>query len=223
MATLRANHAVQVAHGADVEAPYAGRAAAATPGSRSRRARASHGRTGEGWFDGYGLLRAFRAKAIAQRAPSRRRSRGPRCGRRHRGPSAAADGERSPMCWSTPPAPGRRVSPPWRMLICRSGRGRARCSRPARPPCPAAHWSSTPRASGSAPRAATSSPAPCPAGRGPRRPATGARPFPVRGGDLAGPGRASRPARAARDQCLVHHQQHLIHQNASTWAAASPS
>ena len=69
MATLRANHAVQVAHGADVEL--------LTPDELRRRypwltvedlAGASHGRTGEGWFDGYGLLRAFRAKAIAQGA-----------------------------------------------------------------------------------------------------------------------------------------------------------
>jgi glycine/D-amino acid oxidase-like deaminating enzyme len=69
MATLHANHAVQVAHGADVEL--------LTPAELSGRypwlavddlAGASLGRTGEGWFDGYGLLRAFRAKAIAQGA-----------------------------------------------------------------------------------------------------------------------------------------------------------
>ncbi len=69
MAVLHANHAVQVAHGADVEL--------LTVAELQRRypwlavddlAGASLGRTGEGWFDGYGLLRAFRAKAIAQGA-----------------------------------------------------------------------------------------------------------------------------------------------------------
>jgi FAD-dependent oxidoreductase domain-containing protein 1 len=69
MATLRENHAVQLAHGADVEL--------LTPTDLRRRwpwlavedlAGASYGRTGEGWFDGYGLLRAFRARAITQGA-----------------------------------------------------------------------------------------------------------------------------------------------------------
>lgn len=69
MAMLCQKHAVQVAHGADVEL--------LTPADLRRRypwlavedlAGASHGRTGEGWFDGYSLLRAFRAKAIAQGA-----------------------------------------------------------------------------------------------------------------------------------------------------------
>jgi FAD-dependent oxidoreductase domain-containing protein 1 len=69
MAVLRANHALQVTHGADVEL--------LTPTELSRcypwltigdLAGAAHGRTGEGWFDGYGLLRAFRAKAVAQGA-----------------------------------------------------------------------------------------------------------------------------------------------------------
>ena len=69
MAVLRANHEIQRAHGADVEL--------LTPAELQRRyswlavddlAGASLGRTGEGWFDGYGLLRAFRAKALAQGA-----------------------------------------------------------------------------------------------------------------------------------------------------------
>ena len=69
MTTLRENHAAQIAHGADVEL--------LDPADLHRRwpwlaiedlAGASFGRTGEGWFDGYGLLRAFRAKAIAQGA-----------------------------------------------------------------------------------------------------------------------------------------------------------
>ena len=168
MATLRANHAVQVAHGADVEL--------LTPDELRRRypwltvedlAGGSHGRTGEGWFDGYGLLRAFRAKAIAQGARYlAAEAVGLDRGRRQdRGRSASLTARRSPATSSsTPPDPGPRVSPPWPMSTCRSGRGRARCSCwRARPPCPAARWSSTPRASGSAPRAATSSPAPRPA------------------------------------------------------------
>jgi glycine/D-amino acid oxidase-like deaminating enzyme len=67
--TLRANHAVQREHGADV--------ALLTPDDLKARfpwlevdglAGGSLGLSGEGWFDGYGLLRAFRAKAIAQGA-----------------------------------------------------------------------------------------------------------------------------------------------------------
>ncbi|MEK0082467.1 NAD(P)/FAD-dependent oxidoreductase [Benzoatithermus flavus] len=69
METLRANHAVQRAHGADV--------VLLTPAELRERfpwldveglAGGSLGLSGEGWFDGYGLLRAFRAKAIAQGA-----------------------------------------------------------------------------------------------------------------------------------------------------------
>jgi FAD-dependent oxidoreductase domain-containing protein 1 len=68
-AALRANHEVQRAHGADVEL--------LSPADLHARfpwlvvddlAGASLGRSGEGWFDGYALLRAFRAKAIAQGA-----------------------------------------------------------------------------------------------------------------------------------------------------------
>ena len=71
--TLRANHAVQRAHGADV--------ALLEPGELQRRwpwlatadlAGGSLGLSGEGWFDGYALLRAFRAKAIAQGAGFRK-------------------------------------------------------------------------------------------------------------------------------------------------------
>ncbi|MFL5334737.1 MAG: NAD(P)/FAD-dependent oxidoreductase [Geminicoccaceae bacterium] len=67
--TLEANHALQAAHGADVEL--------LTPTELRGRypwlatddiAGASFGRSGEGWFDGYALLRAFRAKAVAQGA-----------------------------------------------------------------------------------------------------------------------------------------------------------
>lgn len=66
---LRANHQVQTEHGADV--------ALLTPAELHERipwlatdgiALASLGLSGEGWFDGYALLRAFRAKAIAQGA-----------------------------------------------------------------------------------------------------------------------------------------------------------
>lgn len=66
---LRDNHAIQRAHGADV--------ALLTPAELAARfpwlavdgiAAASLGLSGEGWFDGYGLTRALRKKAIAQGA-----------------------------------------------------------------------------------------------------------------------------------------------------------
>jgi FAD-dependent oxidoreductase domain-containing protein 1 len=69
LATLEANHALQTAQGADVQL--------LSPGELRRRfpwltvddlVGGSLGRTGEGWFDGYALMRAFRAKAIAQGA-----------------------------------------------------------------------------------------------------------------------------------------------------------
>lgn len=69
METLRVNHAVQRQHGADV--------VLLSPEALRERfpwlsveglAGGSLGLSGEGWFDGYGLLRAFRAKAIAQGA-----------------------------------------------------------------------------------------------------------------------------------------------------------
>ncbi|HEX6011252.1 MAG TPA: FAD-binding oxidoreductase [Geminicoccaceae bacterium] len=69
MAALRANHEVQRRHGADV--------ALLPPAELRGRypwlnvdglAGGSLGLSGEGWFDGYALLRAFRAKAIAQGA-----------------------------------------------------------------------------------------------------------------------------------------------------------
>jgi FAD-dependent oxidoreductase domain-containing protein 1 len=67
--TLQANHEVQRRHGADV--------ALLSPEGLAERfpwvsveglAGGSLGLSGEGWFDGYGLLRAFRRKAIAQGA-----------------------------------------------------------------------------------------------------------------------------------------------------------
>ncbi|MFD1712203.1 FAD-binding oxidoreductase [Ottowia sp. GY511] len=66
---LRANHALQRAHGVDV--------ALLAPGALRQRfdwlrtddlALASLGLSGEGWFDGYGLLQAWRAQARAQGA-----------------------------------------------------------------------------------------------------------------------------------------------------------
>jgi glycine/D-amino acid oxidase-like deaminating enzyme len=69
LGTLRANHEVQRRHGADV--------ALLSPEDLEERfpwlsvegiAGGSLGLSGEGWFDGYGLLRAFRRKAIAQGA-----------------------------------------------------------------------------------------------------------------------------------------------------------
>ncbi len=68
-AALRANHAVQRAHGVDV--------ALLQPAALGRRlgwlhtddlALASLGLSGEGWFDGYSLLQAWRAQARAQGA-----------------------------------------------------------------------------------------------------------------------------------------------------------
>ena len=64
VAALERNHAVQRAHGADVELLD-------PPALRQRFpwlstegiALGSHGVTGEGWFDGYSLLQAFRRKA----------------------------------------------------------------------------------------------------------------------------------------------------------------
>lgn len=69
MPVLRQNHAVQLAHGADVELLNPAQLQHRYPWMTvADLAGASHGRGGEGWFDGYGLLRAFRAKAIAQGA-----------------------------------------------------------------------------------------------------------------------------------------------------------
>ena len=71
--TLHDNHRLQCLHGADVTL--------LDPDELRRRypwlnvddvAGASLGLTGEGWFDGYALLRAFRAKAIAQGARYRK-------------------------------------------------------------------------------------------------------------------------------------------------------
>lgn len=68
-AVLRANHALQRAHGVDV--------ALLSPAELHQRfgwlrtgdlAQGSLGLSGEGWFDGYGLLQAFRAQARAQGA-----------------------------------------------------------------------------------------------------------------------------------------------------------
>lgn len=69
METLRANHAVQRQHGADVALLGPAELAARFPWlATDGIAGGSLGLSGEGWFDGYALLRAFRAKAIAQGA-----------------------------------------------------------------------------------------------------------------------------------------------------------
>jgi glycine/D-amino acid oxidase-like deaminating enzyme len=69
METLRANHEIQRQHGADVALLTPAELRERFPWLRTEDfAGASLGRSGEGWFDGYGLLRAFRAKAIAQGA-----------------------------------------------------------------------------------------------------------------------------------------------------------
>lgn len=64
---LRENHAVQQAHGVDVELMRPERLKAKFPWvSTEGVALASHGLADEGWFDGYSLLQAFRKKAISQ-------------------------------------------------------------------------------------------------------------------------------------------------------------
>jgi glycine/D-amino acid oxidase-like deaminating enzyme len=63
---MRENHAIQRAHGADVALLSPEELVARLPWiSPEGVAAASFGLSGEGWFDGYGLLRAFRRKAIA--------------------------------------------------------------------------------------------------------------------------------------------------------------
>jgi FAD-dependent oxidoreductase domain-containing protein 1 len=65
-AALRANHEVQVAEGADIALLTPSEVATRFPWmSTDGVALASLGLTGEGWFDGYGLLQAFRHKARA--------------------------------------------------------------------------------------------------------------------------------------------------------------
>ncbi|MFO1068378.1 MAG: FAD-binding oxidoreductase [Geminicoccaceae bacterium] len=67
MPVLEANHRIQRAHAADVELLTPAALTARYPWmSAEGVAGASRGVSGEGWFDGYGLLRAFRRKAIAQ-------------------------------------------------------------------------------------------------------------------------------------------------------------
>ena len=61
---LRANHAAQVAEGADIVLLTPGEIEARFPWmSAEGVALGAYGVTGEGWFDGYGLMQAFRRKA----------------------------------------------------------------------------------------------------------------------------------------------------------------
>ena len=63
-ATLRANHALQIREGADVELLDPPKLKAEFPFlAADDLALASLGRSGEGWFDGYALTQAFRRKA----------------------------------------------------------------------------------------------------------------------------------------------------------------
>ena len=65
-ANMRGAHAAQRAEGADVELIGVDALAARLPWLNCDGvALASFGRSGEGWFDGYGLMQAFRAKARA--------------------------------------------------------------------------------------------------------------------------------------------------------------
>lgn len=74
---LRENHAVQKAHGVDVVLLAPDTLQARFPWmSAEGIALASLGLSGEGWYDGYSLLQAFRKKAISQgRAMCSRRPR----------------------------------------------------------------------------------------------------------------------------------------------------
>lgn len=66
---LKANHALQTAHGAEVALLTPDELAARLPWlALDGIALGSLGLAGEGWFDGYGLLQALRRKAIAQGA-----------------------------------------------------------------------------------------------------------------------------------------------------------
>lgn len=66
-ATLRANHALQTSLGADIALYDRAGLAAKFPWLASGDlAAGSWGRTGEGWFDGYGLVQALKRKARAQ-------------------------------------------------------------------------------------------------------------------------------------------------------------
>jgi glycine/D-amino acid oxidase-like deaminating enzyme len=65
-AALERNHATQRAHGADVELLDPGALRHRFPWlSTEGIALGSHGVSGEGWFDGYSLLQAFRRKALS--------------------------------------------------------------------------------------------------------------------------------------------------------------
>lgn len=63
---LAANHVVQTAHGADIQLMSPAELTAKWPFFQlDGVAGGAWGRTGEGWFDGYGLMQAFRRKARA--------------------------------------------------------------------------------------------------------------------------------------------------------------
>ena len=66
LAILTENHGLQVAEGADIALCDVGRLGADFPWlSLAGVAAGAFGTTGEGWFDGYGLMQAFRRKARA--------------------------------------------------------------------------------------------------------------------------------------------------------------
>ncbi len=67
--TLRLNHAVQIAEGADIVLLSPDETRARFPFlEMDGVALASFGQTGEGWFDAYSLMQAFRRKAVSQGA-----------------------------------------------------------------------------------------------------------------------------------------------------------
>ncbi|WP_434641300.1 NAD(P)/FAD-dependent oxidoreductase [Achromobacter piechaudii] len=72
-ATLRANHATQRSHGVDVALLDPADLQARFPWLHTADlALGALGLSGEGWFDGYGLMQALRRKAVAQGATYRR-------------------------------------------------------------------------------------------------------------------------------------------------------
>ena len=178
---LERNHALQRAHGVDVALldPAALRERfpwLATDGV----ALGSLGLTGEGWFDGYSLMQAFRRKA---RALGARYVAAEATGFDTRGDTITAvrladgttlDARRGRERRGTV---GRAASRPGPASTCRCARDAARCSSStARRRCRAARWSSIRPDSGSAPRARSSFICGTLAGRGERSGRPAARP-----------------------------------------------
>lgn len=162
---LARNQALQVGEGADIEPLDTSALSRRFPWLRTDDlARGAFGRSGEGWFDGWGLLQALRRKARSLRAEFRtgRVAEVQVEGGRIAG-LRLAGGERI-ACEALVNCAGSGGR--WRRLpgstsrFCRSA---ATCSpSPAGSRCRAARFSSTPQGSMSVPRATASSAAPHP-------------------------------------------------------------